>query len=138
MLLFTMHKTLSVLLVIALLLPQSSTASDKCNDDHTSWAEDATAEQQVEYIDSMLGHGVVFFFLFWFGVGWGSLPTHEVLVDLWPVYRNFRASMLHFSDALAGLSPQKANRLLTELDEHMDYDLQNMAVVHHCCGVVNN
>lgn len=123
-----MHKTLSVLLVIALLLPQSSTASDKCNDDHTSWAEDATAEEQVEYIDSMLGHGV----------GWGSLPTHEVLVDLWPVYRYFRASMLHFSDALAGLSPQKANRLLTELDEHMDYDWQNMAVVHHCCGVVNN
>lgn len=122
-----MHKTLCVLLVTAL-LPQYRTSSDRCSHDHTDWAEDATAEEQAKYIDSMLG----------LQPAWGTVPAHDVLLELWPLYRYRQASQPYFAGVLAGLSSSKAKRLSTELDHQMDYTLQNMAAVYHCCGVVNH
>jgi hypothetical protein len=123
----SMHKTLCVLLVFAL-LPQYRTSTDRGNHDHTDWAEDATAEEQAKYIDSMLGLQPT----------WGTVPAHDVLLELWPLYEYRQAVQPYFAGVLTGLAPSKAKHLLTELGEQMEWTLQNMAAVYHCCGVVND
>lgn len=124
-----MHKTLSLVLVVALLLPQSSTSSDKCHRDHTLFAKGATAQEQAHYIDDMLG--------IW--VEWGSLPTYEALVDMWLLYQHWQGGLPLKKAVLemTGLSPKESTRVMQELDQQMDQTFQNMAAAWHCYGVVN-
>lgn len=51
--------SVAVLLLVTVCLLQShanAAVEQRCQHDHTGWAEDVTAQEQAEYIDEMLGH----------------------------------------------------------------------------------
>jgi hypothetical protein len=123
--------SLAALLLVSVCLLQShanAAVGQRCQHDHTGWAEGVTAQEQAEYIDEMLGHETE----------WGELPAYDVLAVQLPLCKYWQKSMLHLVGSLAGLKRQEATRVIQDLNVYMDETLQYLAVAYHCCGLVHN